>query len=170
MAYQNENSNCSYYNTFGCKYKKYGKSEADIFSKVLVIFNNYSQFYIGDLFRNTFDNKNMNPSLGTGSTLLDGGSQALQEAIARRQTGQVGATGAVSPASPTFNPNAQIPQVQGQAPQPQMGGQPQQTQPIQPASPELPFSPSEIKMIVGALANRLKTLSSIQQGLTIGGQ
>lgn len=57
---------------------------------------------------------------GSGSALLGGGDQALQEALARRQSGQGGATSMVSPAAANYQPQPQAPQ--GAAPTPQGGG------------------------------------------------
>lgn len=109
----------------------------------------------------------MNPSLGTGSTLLGGGTQALQEAMARRQTGQAGATAQQTPASPGFQQMPQSPT--SQAPQPQMGGQPMSQDPTQqaqqPATPQTPYDPAELKIITSALINRQKLLGGLQEAL-----
>ena len=46
-----------------------------------------------------------NLNLGGGSDLLDGGNQAINDALARRQTGQAGQLQAQSPASAGFDPS-----------------------------------------------------------------
>lgn len=49
-------------------------------------------------------------NFGSGNQTLGGGAnQALNDAIARRQTGQASPTQAVSPAAPTFNPQTVAP-------------------------------------------------------------
>ena len=106
-------------------------------------------------------------NFGQGNQILGGdANSALNEAIARRQQGQGGATGSVSPASPTFNPSIQQPQVnpsakQNPVPNPVGGG----------ASGSPPFSSSpngvgmglqtgtpEAELIIKALSSRLKIL------------
>ena len=51
------------------------------------------------------------PSLGSGNSLLQGGNQALQDAIQRRNTGQGGQLQSQTPASAGFDPSTISPQL-----------------------------------------------------------
>lgn len=87
-----------------------------------------------------------------------GGADPLQEAIARRQTGQAGATAQVSPTAPTSvnqvppSSPSPTPTAIGGTPQPSMGG-----------SPGLVGGKSEAQLIISALDSRLKSLSKVQE-------
>jgi hypothetical protein len=110
-------------------------------------------------------------SQGSFGANAGGMSPELQAAMQRRQT-QGGATAQVTQEAPGFNPATQPAQPPtGQAPQPQMGAQPMgqptpdQSQQAQPATPNMPYDPAELKMITGALTGRLKLLGGIQQAI-----
>ena len=97
----------------------------------------------------------MNPNQGSFGAAI-GGADPLQEAIARRQTGQAGAMQQVSPASATFDPSTMAPPIQGGP----MGGLPPQGLPQEPA---MPFESTESVMIIKALDSRLKSISKKEQ-------
>lgn len=99
----------------------------------------------------------MDPSFGSGSALLGGGDQALQQAIASRATGDAGALNQQTPASPGYQPMPQS--TQAGAPQPV------QSQ----ALPGMPKVTSEPEMILKALENRLKHHSKMEELKTTGG-
>lgn len=120
--------------------------------------------------------ENMPPqNMGSFGSPAGGASPELQEAITRRNSNGA-QTSQVTQGAPTFNPGTQPAQTPtGQAPQPQMSaqGMPQDPSQVQPAQPNMPFDPAELKQIVGALTGRLKLLGGIQQavvGIPSGGQ
>jgi len=100
----------------------------------------------------------MNPSLqfGSGSPLL-GGSSPINEAIARRATGDVGATAQVGGGSPIAQPMPGA--------MPQGSAIPQGMPPI-PGQP-LPQGPSDSEIILNALSARLKSDSKIKEAQAI---
>lgn len=114
-------------------------------------------------------------NFGSGNQLLGGdANQALNQAIAARQTGQAGVGAQVSPAAPTGVSPVQTLNTQpgmsapGQGPmgtsltgggEEGMGMQPLTTVGERPASA---FHPDEIKTILGALNGRLKAISRLQ--------
>lgn len=91
-----------------------------------------------------------------------GGTDALNQAVARRQTGEAGATSQVTPAAPTYDPATQTPPM----PMSSGGGMPTASAATAgapaPATPAMPVDPAELKMIVGSLSNRLKAISKLQ--------
>lgn len=100
-------------------------------------------------------------NFGSGNQLLGGdANNALNEAIARRQTGGAGATQQVSPAAATFDPTTQTPSLQAGG-APQMPGQAGAAGASMP-QPATPFESPEAKMIVGGVLSRLKALSQLQ--------
>lgn len=96
---------------------------------------------------------------GSGSALL-GGTDALNAAIAARQTGQAGATQQVSGAAPTNDPTAQGPQPSALSPQ-SGGSQPVASATQAPTTPTAPFDPAEIKTILNAMNGRMKTIGRL---------
>lgn len=105
----------------------------------------------------------MQPNLGSGSSLLGGGNDALQSAIAARATGQAGPTAAQSPASAGFTPGMEQPIL----PDPQAS--PASTVPSSGASSlgaslgmGAPMDSGESQLIIKALDSRLKSLSKLQ--------
>lgn len=108
-------------------------------------------------------------SFGSASPMLgQGASDALQQAMQRRQTGQAGVTAQQTPASAGFNPQTQIPQPptggvpgmsSGGAPSMNPIGQsPQLSQPPQnplPQSGGLPPGDPDATVIIKTLAKRL---------------
>ena len=93
---------------------------------------------------------------GTGSPLL-GGTDALQEAIARRQTGEAGAISQVGGAAPTAQPMPMAPE---------MGGMPPMA-PEAPAPMGLPQGPTDSEIILKALSARLQSDSKIKESQSI---
>lgn len=106
---------------------------------------------------------------GTGSALLGGGAgNALQEAMSRRQTGQGGVTGEVSPAAGGMQ--APPPQGPMTPPPPQAGSQAGQPQP--PVNAPTPQSLPDIhamenQIILKALSSKLGSNSDIAEAGTI---
>jgi hypothetical protein len=88
-----------------------------------------------------------------------GGADPIQEAIARRATGQAGATQQVSPGAATFDPSTA----------PMAGGAPQgmpQSAPIAgmtPGGQPLPQETPEAQIILNALSTRLKHDSKMKE-------
>jgi hypothetical protein len=99
-----------------------------------------------------------------------GGGQSIKDAMARRGLGG-GATSAVSPSAPTFDPSTQPSALPtGQAPGMPSGGTttPQAMAPTAPQAPMTPMGTAptndEPSLIVKALSERLKALSQLQSG------
>ncbi len=89
-----------------------------------------------------------------------GGSQSIKDALARRGMGGVGATDAVSPTAPGFDPSTQpASPVTAQAPgmAPPANTTPQGMPSMTPMG--TPAGSDEAGLIVKALSERLKTLS-----------
>lgn len=106
---------------------------------------------------------------GSGSAVLGGNAaDPLQEAMARRATGQAGATQQVSPSAPTFDPNM-MPSapISGMSPTgiptAPVSNPAESTTPTAP-EPVTPFDSPEAKQIIQALSNRLKGLTDLQKG------
>ena len=97
---------------------------------------------------------------GSGSAVL-GGTDPLQQAIARRATGQAGGTAQVTSAAPGFDPTTQVPQAPQGTPQ---APQSPTAQGTAPQAPLMPFDSSEAKMIVSSLAKRLDSHSKFNLG------
>ena len=108
------------------------------------------------------DNQSMN--FGSGSELLGGGNQALNEAISRRNQGQAGATAQVSPAAPTSV--NQVPPMPPSSPSPASTVTPAASQLNMGGSAGLqgglPINTPESELIIKALDQRLRALSKIQ--------
>jgi len=98
----------------------------------------------------------MEPNFGSGNQLLGGANDALSQAIARRQSGQGGATQQVSPSAPTFDPNSVTPQITAQTP-----GSPSVPNTSSPMAE--PVDQTEAKIILKALTKRLSDIGSIQK-------
>lgn len=81
----------------------------------------------------------------------------LQQAIERRRNGQ---NTPVAPSGGNQPPQAQTPPQAAPAPQPAPAPTPPTDLPA--PTPAMPFDPAEIKMIEGALINRLKALTDAQ--------
>jgi hypothetical protein len=107
-----------------------------------------------------------NMSFGSGSDLLgQGAASALNEAMARRQTGQMGVTAQQTPGSPGATPGMQPPMPPtGAAPTDPMaaGGAP--GAPLPGAGGGAQPDSLEATLILKALDSRLKTISKIQGG------
>ena len=100
----------------------------------------------------------MNPNFGSGNSLLGGANDALSQAIARRQSGQGGATQQVSPSAATYNPQNTTPQITASSPSgSSMPG----------ASPMKPLDQTEAMVIIKSLTKRLSDIGDVQKG---GGQ
>lgn len=101
-----------------------------------------------------------NQNTGSFMAPAGGGGGAIQEAMERRGMGGSGALNQVGPGSPTFPSAAQMPSSAGvPAPAPQ----PQVSQPGVPAGGAMPVGKPEAEIILGALNERLKTLSAVDK-------
>lgn len=108
---------------------------------------------------------------GSGSPLL-GGTSALNEAIARRQTGDAGAMSVVGGAAPTAQAMPQAPQGQAMPPMgdmsmPSMGAAPLPAGAAPVAGQPLPQGPTDSEIILNALSSRLKSDSKIKEAQAI---
>lgn len=110
----------------------------------------------------------MNPQqmqFGSGSPLL-GGTSALNEAIARRATGEAGAMSAVGGAAPTAQPMPIAPQGSSMPPTGDMSMPSTMGAAPMPGQP-LPQGTSDSEIILQALSNRLKSDSKIKEAQAI---
>lgn len=102
---------------------------------------------------------------GSGTDLL-GGSDALNQAIARRSTGQGAPTQAVTPSSATFNPELQAPQLPNPQSTPASTVPPGSVDPMsQGAQLGMPTSNTaqENQLIIKALSSKMNSNAAIEK-------
>lgn len=113
----------------------------------------------------------MSLNLGSGSSTLQGGNQALQDAIARRATGQGSQTQSQTPASAGFQPGLAAPQLPNPQASPAStvpGGSPVAPQPSLMGAPQLNTA-AENDLILKALDAKLRNNANIEKFQVKGG-
>lgn len=99
------------------------------------------------------------------SMVSPGSGDPLQEAIARRQNIGGAASGTVSPGSPTFDPNAQAPQIPQSNPMASMPPVPPQSAPPTPqglGSAPMDQGNPNTKIILGAMKEYLGHIAKME--------
>lgn len=112
----------------------------------------------------------MDMNLGSGSQMLGGANDALQQAMSRRQSGDMGQSQMASPASASFDPSLQQQQMSSPG-MPQPTGAPSQGAMLGAPSAQLNTA-MENDLIIKALSTKLKQnteLEHSQAGVVKGG-